>query len=113
MVISGFTALTLTPALCAIILHPGDHESKLFKPFNVSFAWLTRRFPRNCFTSHNVLGQGPELSGLAIDLLAVFIFRTQIGFPVAIRFGHVSRSPVIVLPTNGIDIFTSTEEAAK
>ena len=44
VVISGFTALTLTPALCAIILHPGDHESKLFKPFNLMFAWLTRRF---------------------------------------------------------------------
>ncbi|MEO8136300.1 MAG: efflux RND transporter permease subunit, partial [Betaproteobacteria bacterium] len=44
VVISGFTALTLTPALCALMLKPGDHESKLFKPFNVTFAWLTRRF---------------------------------------------------------------------
>ncbi|MBK9605778.1 MAG: multidrug efflux RND transporter permease subunit [Betaproteobacteria bacterium] len=44
VVISGFTALTLTPALCGIMLHPGDHESKLFRPFNLFFAWLTRRF---------------------------------------------------------------------
>ena len=44
VVISGCMALTLTPALCALILHPGDHESKLFKPFNMTFAWLTRRF---------------------------------------------------------------------
>jgi hypothetical protein len=26
--------------------------------------------------THNVLGQGPELSGLAIDLLAVLVFGT-------------------------------------
>ena len=44
VVLSGFTALTLTPALCAIMLKPGHHESKLFKPFNAGFAWLTRRF---------------------------------------------------------------------
>ena len=44
VVLSGFTALTLTPAMCAIMLKPGHHESKIFKPFNASFAWLTRRF---------------------------------------------------------------------
>jgi len=44
VVISGFTALTLTPALCALLLKPGDHESRLFRPFNRGFAWLTRRF---------------------------------------------------------------------
>jgi multidrug efflux pump subunit AcrB len=30
VVISGFVALTLTPALCALLLKPGDHESRIF-----------------------------------------------------------------------------------
>ncbi|HEY4370926.1 MAG TPA: multidrug efflux RND transporter permease subunit [Burkholderiales bacterium] len=45
VVISGFTALTLTPALCAIMMQAGGHhESKIFHPFNVAFDWLTKRF---------------------------------------------------------------------
>src|SRR5688572_10070094 len=44
VVISGFIALTLTPALCALLMKPGHHESRLFRPFNVGFAWTTRRF---------------------------------------------------------------------
>jgi HAE1 family hydrophobic/amphiphilic exporter-1/multidrug efflux pump len=44
VVISGLMALTLTPALCAILMQPGDHGSRLFRPFNVGFDWFTRRF---------------------------------------------------------------------
>ncbi len=44
VVLSGFVALTLTPALCALMLRAGDHESKLFRPFNAGFAVLTRLF---------------------------------------------------------------------
>ncbi len=44
VVISGFIALTLTPALCAILMRQGHHESRLFRPFNVGFAWTTQRF---------------------------------------------------------------------
>ena len=44
VVISGFIALTLTPALCAILMKSGHHESRLFRPFNVGFAWTTQRF---------------------------------------------------------------------
>jgi multidrug efflux pump len=44
VVISGVTALTLTPALCALLLKPGHHESRLFRPFNQGFAWLNARF---------------------------------------------------------------------
>jgi multidrug efflux pump len=44
VVISGFIALTLTPALCAILMKPGVHESRIFAPFNRGFAWLTARF---------------------------------------------------------------------
>jgi hydrophobe/amphiphile efflux-1 (HAE1) family protein len=46
VVISGVVALTLTPALCALLLKPGDHESRIFRPFNTGFAKLTRAFLR-------------------------------------------------------------------
>ena len=46
VVISGFTALTLTPALCALLLKAGHHESKLFHPFNVGFTKTTSTFLR-------------------------------------------------------------------
>ncbi len=44
VLLSGVTALTLTPALCALLLKPGEHESRLFRPFNVGFAKLTAGF---------------------------------------------------------------------
>src|SRR4029079_17399708 len=44
VVISCFMALTLTPALCAILMKKGHHESRVFHPFNVGFAWVTARF---------------------------------------------------------------------
>jgi HAE1 family hydrophobic/amphiphilic exporter-1/multidrug efflux pump len=42
--ISGIVALTLTPALCALMLKPHEGESKLFRPFNLGFEWLTRLY---------------------------------------------------------------------
>ena len=49
VVISGAVALTLTPALCALLLKPEDEDKpgfgrRLFGPFNRGFGWLTRRF---------------------------------------------------------------------
>ena len=44
VLISGFMALTLTPALCAIMMRPGEQHARVFEPFNRAFAWLTRRF---------------------------------------------------------------------
>src|SRR5919201_6799745 len=44
VVISGLVALTLTPALCALLLRAGDHESRIFRPFNKGFARLTQTF---------------------------------------------------------------------
>ena len=48
VVISGFIALTLTPALCALLMKRGDKHwpllSLLFNPFNRGFAWTTERF---------------------------------------------------------------------
>src|SRR5690606_32041871 len=46
VVLSGFIALTLTPALCALMLRSGDHESRWFRPFKRGFAALTRLFLR-------------------------------------------------------------------
>src|SRR5712691_9218082 len=40
VVISGVVALTLTPALCALLLKPSHQESRIFRPFNQGFAWL-------------------------------------------------------------------------
>ncbi|MBS4097575.1 MAG: multidrug efflux RND transporter permease subunit [Sulfuricella sp.] len=42
VVISGVVALTLTPALCALLLKRQHEESPLFRPFNRAFAALTR-----------------------------------------------------------------------
>jgi multidrug efflux pump len=39
--ISGLVALTLTPALCALLLKPSHAESRLFRPFNLAFAKIT------------------------------------------------------------------------
>src|SRR2546426_388940 len=44
VMISGVIALTLTPALCAILMKKGDQHSRVFEPFNRGFAWVTRRF---------------------------------------------------------------------
>ncbi|HEX9194160.1 MAG TPA: efflux RND transporter permease subunit, partial [Burkholderiales bacterium] len=40
VVISGVVALTLTPALCALLLKPAHAESRIFRPFNRGFAWI-------------------------------------------------------------------------
>ncbi|EFQ23068.1 transporter, hydrophobe/amphiphile efflux-1 (HAE1) family [Aminomonas paucivorans DSM 12260] len=46
VVISGFVALTLTPALCGILLKPrhGDEKFVLFRKFNEAFESLTRSY---------------------------------------------------------------------
>jgi hydrophobe/amphiphile efflux-1 (HAE1) family protein len=44
--ISGILALTLTPALCALLLKPAHHEARAFHPFNVAFAWVTAKYTK-------------------------------------------------------------------
>ncbi|MEY3629206.1 MAG: hypothetical protein RLY91_972, partial [Pseudomonadota bacterium] len=41
VVLSGVVALTLTPALCAVLLKPGHHEPRAFRWFNRAFSLLT------------------------------------------------------------------------
>ncbi len=44
VVISGLVALTLSPALCALLLKPSHAESPLFRPFNRGFARLSAAY---------------------------------------------------------------------
>jgi HAE1 family hydrophobic/amphiphilic exporter-1/multidrug efflux pump len=45
VVLSGFVALTLTPALCAVLLKPGaERKNAFFNWFNKSFVWITKRY---------------------------------------------------------------------
>ncbi len=45
VVISGIVALTLSPALCALILKPAqEREAGFWKKFNGGFAWLQNRY---------------------------------------------------------------------
>jgi multidrug efflux pump len=49
VVLSGIVALTLSPALSAILLKPGHGEKKgFFKWFNTGFDWLTERYTWSC-----------------------------------------------------------------
>ena len=46
VVISGVVALTLTPALCAILLKPEHKESAFFRPFNRMFTYMTNFYTK-------------------------------------------------------------------
>ncbi|MCL4696971.1 MAG: multidrug efflux RND transporter permease subunit [Burkholderiaceae bacterium] len=75
VVISGTVALTLTPALCALLLKPehGQRSERFFAPFNRFVDWMRRRFMRGVDL---VLHHRP-LSLLAFALLiagAAFLF---------------------------------------
>jgi multidrug efflux pump len=75
VVISGFVALTLTPALCALLLKPGNHESRLFRPFNKGFRKLTETFLRwvNRTLAHRVAA-GLAFIGVIAIVAVLFIF---------------------------------------
>ena len=80
VVISGFTALTLTPVLCALLLHKGHEESKLFAPFNRGFAWLTQRFIGwvQFMLAHRV--KAFAMFGGVLVLVGVLLYATPGGF---------------------------------
>ncbi|GAC1419516.1 MAG: efflux RND transporter permease subunit [Burkholderiaceae bacterium] len=59
VVLSGLVALTLTPALCAVLLKPhSDDHHRFFHWFNQRFLWLTRRYTAGVtfFMKRAVLG---------------------------------------------------------
>jgi hydrophobe/amphiphile efflux-1 (HAE1) family protein len=74
VVISGVVALTLTPALCALILKPGHTEMRLFAPFNRGFNALTRLYTRTveAILNHPLIGIS---SFVVVIALVVVLFR--------------------------------------
>ena len=58
VVISGIVALTLTPALCALLLKPQHTEHKIFKPFNRLFERFTNSYTRTVGLTlkHGIIG---------------------------------------------------------
>ncbi len=59
VVLSGIVALTLTPALCAVLLKPGaERKNKFFDSFNRGFARLTFRYTQGVafFLKRGILG---------------------------------------------------------
>lgn len=79
VVISGFTALTLTPVLCSLLLRTGDHEahadSRFFGYFNRAFAWLTQRFLDfvNAALQHRVKAAAVFLGVIALAGLLLYL----------------------------------------
>ncbi|WP_374328563.1 efflux RND transporter permease subunit [Azonexus sp.] len=74
VVLSGIVALTLTPALCAILLKAQHTESKLFAPFNRLFERLTNSYTRTVsFTlKHGIVG---SLVFVGVIAVTGFFFR--------------------------------------
>ncbi len=89
IVISGVNALTLTPALCAIILKPHDHNKKknaldiAFKKFNQGFDRLTRGYA---------------------TILSKFATRTTVTFGLLFLFVGLTVATSKILPTGFIPL---------
>lgn len=59
VVLSGFVGLTLTPALCAVLLKPGaERKNAFFNGFNNGFGWVTKRYSHGAafFLKRGALG---------------------------------------------------------
>lgn len=79
VILSGVVALTLTPALCAVMLKPGHGKPMLpFRLFNRGFDWLTRGYTSGVrfFLRRSLLGL---LSFAMVCGLTVMLFRTVPG----------------------------------
>lgn len=78
VVISGVVALTLTPALCAMILKNDHHENAFFRKFNQGFGKLTRLYTGtvNLTLHHKIIG-AIVFGGMLIVM--IFLFRTVPG----------------------------------
>lgn len=78
VVISGVVALTLTPALCAMILKNGHHENAFFRKFNQGFDRLTKLYTGtvNLTLHHKIIG-AVVFGGMLIVM--ILLFRTVPG----------------------------------
>lgn len=78
VVISGVVALTLTPALCAMILKNGHHENAFFRTFNRGFNRLTNLYTGTVkMTLHHKI-IGAVVFG-AMVIVMIFLFRAVPG----------------------------------
>ncbi len=64
--ISGFVALTLSPALCALVLKPDHQKKKVFLWFNRFFEWTRHRYTA-------MVGMNIRRAGLALGVYAIVI----------------------------------------
>lgn len=112
VVISGVVALTLTPALCAILLKSVHGESAFFKPFNRNFTRLTNFYSRvvNLTLHHRIIG---TVVFSAIILFVVVLLRTVPGsFVPAEDQGYVVTA--VIMPDGAtLSRTTKTAEAVR
>jgi len=80
VVISGFTALTLTPVLCALLLRSGHREADAFAPFNRGFAWLTGRFLNFVRAGIAHPGKAFAVFGVVVAAAGVLLWNVPGGF---------------------------------
>ena len=112
VVISGVVALTLTPALCAIILNPKSIHSKIFDRFNSGFNRLTHFYIKvvNGTLHHRLIG-GIVFGGIVIVSILLFKF-TPTSFIPAEDQGYVITA--VMLPDGATISRTSkTTEAVR
>ncbi|MEI6868634.1 MAG: multidrug efflux RND transporter permease subunit [Methylophilaceae bacterium] len=74
VVISGIVALTLTPALCAIVLNPNNINSKFFDRFNNGFSRLTHFYIKVVKSTlhHRFIG---GIVFVGIIIASIFLFK--------------------------------------
>ncbi len=82
VVISGMVALTLTPALCAVLLKPnqGESRNRLFGWFNRGFARVTERYVRSVGGVIARPSRWLALFAVMLVLIAVLVRRVPSGF---------------------------------
>jgi multidrug efflux pump len=82
VVISGMVALTLTPALCAVLLKPdqGESRNRLFGWFNRGFGWVSERYVRSVGGVIARPSRWIALFAVMLVLIAVLVRRVPSGF---------------------------------
>ena len=112
VVISGIVALTLTPALCAILLKSVHGESKFFKPFNRGFEKLTNVYTGtvNLTLHHKIIGTVVFVGIIA--LVAVLLRSVPGSFVPAEDQGYVVTA--VIMPDGAtLSRTTKTTEAVR
>lgn len=96
VVISGVVALTLTPALCALILKKSHEENAFFRKFNQGFGGLTSFYTRtvNLTLHHKIIGA--LVFGVIVIAMIVLFRVVPGGFVPAEDQGYVVT--VVVMP---------------